>query len=388
MSIVRARHLVAVMILGVFMCPPLAAFHFQSADDIYLSGDFLEDVMLAGGTVNFDGSISGDLLSACRTLSFAGTIDGNLNAAAQRITVNGEICRSMRAFAQTVNINSRIDGDVTAFATEVTLSGDAAIGRDIAFFGTEAFVDGTVGSDAYIYANSVIITGRVEGNLKVKATKISIAPGAFIGGDFSYESKEKARISPESQILGETRWKKRTGDDASGIGSIIPPPGNILWSLLFLVGSIIIGVLLILIRRDIVISVSDEIRRNGAVAGALGLAVIFFMPVAIVLTGITMLGLPLALTGLTFYALLFFVGKVFAAITVGIVFMAWIRRDKKISLGWSLILGSVLLALCFKIPIVGWLLYLGAWAVGSGAIVLCVFRRRRVATAEAVALQQ
>lgn len=382
------RHVIAAVLLGLVISGPLAAFRFQKADDVYLSGEFQEDLILAGGTVNFDGSIIGDLMVASRTLSFDGSIDGNLNAAGQRITVNGEIRRSLRAFAQTVNVNSHIEGDVTAFASEVTISGDAVIGRDVAIFGSEVFLDGTVASDAYIFANIVTITGRIEGNLKIKAEKISIAPGAYVGGSFNYESKDKAKIAPESQILGETRWKKRTGDTNSNIlHLLIPPPSGIIWSFVFLAGSIIVGILLILIRRDAVNAVIDEIRTNGAIAGILGLAIIVLMPVALVLTGATIVGLPASIAGATVYTLFFFIGKVFVAITIGMLLISQLRKGKSVSLGWSLLVGLIILALLFKIPVLGWLIYVGAWAVGAGAIVLRVFRNKPTLVAEAIAAE-
>ena len=385
---IRIRNLIAVLCLGLLWSSPLAAFHFQKADDIYLSGEFQEDVMLAGGTVNFDGTILGDLIAASNSFSFDGMIDGNLNAAARRITVSGEVCRSVRTFAETININSRIDGDITAFGSEITIGSDAVVGRDIALFGTEAFIDGTVGSDAYIYASTVTITGRIEGNVKIKANRISIAPGAYVGGDFNYESKEKAKISSEAQVMGETRWKKRTGDsEDGGIWDWIPPPGSILWSFLFLLASLVTGVFVILVRRDAVISVCEEIRGNGAIAGLLGLGIILLVPFAIVLTSITFVGLPAGLMGLTYYFAVFLVGKVFVAITIGMILLGLMFKGSKVSLGWSLVIGLILLALLFKIPVVGWLVYIAAWAVGAGAVTIRFFRKRRPAASETAVSQ-
>ena len=384
MPTIRAHHFFAALILLLALCSPLLAFHFQKGDEIYLSGEFDEDVLLTGGTVNFDGTILGDLNTASRTVTFDGMIDGNLNAGAQKVNINGEICRSLRAFAQTVNINSRIDGDVVAFASDITFSEDASVGRDIALFGTEAFVNGTVGSDAYVNCNIVTISGRIEGDLNVKASKISIAPGAYIGGDFSYESKEKAKISPDAQLLGETRWKKRTSSE-SGLGWMVPPPSGPFWSFMFFLASILVGIMVIGLRRKSVYSVTDEIRHNGAVAGLIGLAIVLVGPVAIILSGVTIAGLPIALTGLALYSLFFFLGKIFCAFAIGMIVMSMIRKGKKISLGWSLVVGMLLIALLFKIPIVGWFLYFTAWIVGTGAMVLSACRRRPVDTAVAEA---
>lgn len=388
MRLFKIRQAIIFIAIGLVVSSPLLAFRFQSSDEIYMSGDIQEDLILAAGTVNFDGNLIGDLLAASRTLSFDGVIDGNLNAAGQRIAINGEIRRSLRAFAQSINIGSRVDGDVIAFANEVTLGSDAVIGRDIAAYGSEVFLDGMIMADAYVYANIVTVTGRIGGNLTIKANKISIAPGAYVGGDFSYESKVKAKISPESQVLGETRWKKRTGDgESGGIVNWIPPPGEIFWSIMFFVGSILLGMLVIVIGRKSVHSVVDEIRTNGAVSGILGFAIIVLMPLLLFLTGVTMLGLPIALAGFTLYTLFFFLGKVFVSIALGAFLIGLTRKDKMVSLGWSLVLGLLILALLFKIPILGWVIYLGAWSVGVGAIVIRVFRKKSPVEAEALATQ-
>ncbi len=374
----------ALLLLFILTATPLLAFEYKVADEVYLSGDFSEDVMLAGGTVNFDGTIWGDLLVGARTMTFDGLVDGNVNVGAQRVTINGEICRSLRAAGQSINLNSRIDGDATAFGQEITVTSDAWVGRDVAFFGTEVFINGDIGSDAYIYAATVNISGRIEGNLKVKAGKISIAPTAFVGGGFEYESREKAKVAPEAQVMGETRWKKSAKDgESGGVMSWVPPPVSISWSLFYFFGSAIIGVILILGRRESVINVANEIRTNGALAGALGLAIVILGLVIIFLMMITVVGIPAALAALTAYGLLFFVSKVFVAITVGMLLLGLIRRNGRVSLGWSLVIGLLLLSLSFKIPILGWLIYILAWAVGAGAVTLLFFRRKKPAVVEA-----
>ncbi len=142
-----------------------------------------------------------------------------------------------------------------------------------------------------------------------------------------------------------------------------------------------------MIRREAVYWVLDEIRTNGPVSGLLGLAIILLMPVAIVLTGVTLVGLPAAIAGLTVYTLFFFIGKVLTAIAIGMLLIGQMRKGKKVSLGWSLILGLLVLALLFKIPILGWLVYLAAWSLGAGAVVLRVFRRKSIAVAQAAATQ-
>jgi hypothetical protein len=46
-------------------------------------------------------------------------------------------------------------------------------------------------------------------------------------------------------------------------------------------------------------------------------------------------------------------------------------------MGWSLVVGLILLALLYKIPILGWFIYLAAWSVGIGAMSMLLFRKRK-----------
>src|SRR5690606_7885705 len=205
--------------------------------------------------------------------------------------------------------------------------------------------------------------------------RISLAPGAVVLGDFEYEAQDKARISPEAQILGETRWKKSTDDRKSGgLAGWVPPPSGWSWSLILWGGSIVLGVIAIVARRDGVQLAAREIRSNGAVAGILGLAIVIFTPLILILTGVTIVGIPAALAGLTVYGLLFLFGKIIAGIAIGMMILGWWRREGNISLGWSLVIGMILLALLYKIPFLGWFIYLLAWAVGVGAMTLVFFR--------------
>jgi cytoskeletal protein CcmA (bactofilin family) len=355
-----------------------SGFYFKSQDEIYLSGDFEEDVILAGSTVNFDGSVVGDLFMGARIGTFNGNILGNLHTAGQRATINGTVERSYRGFAQNIIVNADVGGDATLFCQDLTLSNESRIGRDAAFFCAAAFLNGAIDRDAYIFAGEVNISGRIEGNVKINADRITIAPTAHIGGNLEYSSEEKAKISSEAQIMGETKWKKETSaTGAADISSMAPPPTGPVWSLIFLAGSIIIGIVIVVSKRAGVTAVVEEIKSNALVSGALGLAIIIVAPILLLLFGFTVIGLPLAIVGMAAYSILFWTGKVFVGIALGVWILSLRKKEGSPSLGWALLLGMIVLALLFKIPLLGWVTYLVAWALGAGALALIFFRRYR-----------
>jgi len=375
------RRINLTLILFLAICATVSGYQYRKGNDVYITGDFQEDLFLTGSTVNFDGSIVGDIFAAARVITINGNVDGNVIAGAQKVTVNGEICRSLRCAAQTVNITSRVDGDVVTFSADMTLGDDAVIGRDIAVYSGEAFLDGTVAGKAYVSGGNVTIAGRIDGDVTIIADKISVTPDAVIGGELNYTSQTKATIASDAQITGDVKWKKKSkSSESSGYSGMIPRPVGLFWSMIFFVGSLILGIAMILIRRDQVVAIAEEIKKNAALDGLIGIGLIVVVPVLIVLIGVTVVGIPIAIASLAIYTLVFLIAKIFVGITIGLLLLGLLKKNGRVSLGWALLVGMILLAIGYKIPIVGWIAYVLAWAVGAGALTLRLFKKKVTAT--------
>jgi cytoskeletal protein CcmA (bactofilin family) len=372
------RRINLTLVLLLILCATVSGYQYRKGKDLYITGDFREDLFLVGSTVNFDGSNVGDILAAARgVVTINGSVDGNVIAGAIKVTVNGDISRSLRCAAQTVIIASRVDGDVVTFSADMTLSEDAVIGRDIAVYGAEAFIDGTVAGKAYVSGGNVTIAGRIDGDVTIIADKISITPDAVIGGELNYTSQAKATIASEAQIAGDVKWKKKSrSSESSGLWGMIPRPVGFFWSAVFFVGSLLMGVAMILIRRNQVVDIVEEIKKNAALDGLIGIGLIVVVPVLLFLIGITLVGIPVAIAGFAIYTFVFLAAKIFAGITIGLLLLGLLKKNGRISLGWALLVGMIILAISFKIPVLGWIAYFLAWAVGSGALMMRLFRKK------------
>jgi cytoskeletal protein CcmA (bactofilin family) len=371
------RRLNLTLILFLTICATVSGYQYRKGKDAYITGDFQEDLFLTGSTVNFDGNIIGDIFAGARVVTINGNVDGNVIAVGQKVTINGDILRSLRCAAQIVIVASRVDGDVVSFSADMTLSDDAVIGRDIAVYGGEVFLDGAIAGKAYVNGGNVTIAGRIDGDVTIIADKISITPDAVIGGELNYTSQTKATIASEAQIAGEVKWKKKSrSSDSSGYSGMIPRPVGPFWSLIFFAGSLLMGVAMILIRRNQVVEIVEEIKKNAALDGLIGIGLIVVVPVVLFLIGITLVGIPIAIAGFAIYAFVFFAAKIFVGITIGLLLLGLLKKNGRISLGWALLVGLILLAISFKIPILGWITYFLAWAVGAGALAMRLFRKK------------
>ncbi len=365
------------LIISVVICATVSAYQYRKGGDVYLTGDFQEDLFVMGSTLNFDGSIVGDILAAAYGITIDGSVDGNVLAAGQKVTINGEIRRSLRCAGQNVNITSKIDGDVVIFAADATLTDDAIIGRDISIHSGGAFLDGVVTGKAYVSAGTVTIAGRIDGDVTILADRISVTPDAVIGGELNYTSKNKASIASDAQIAGDVKWKKKSRSyESSESSGLIPRPFGLLWSLVFFIGSLILGVVMILIRRDRVADVIGEIKKNAVLDGLIGLGLIVAVPLVLIMVCITFVGIPVAIAGLAVYAIVFLIAKILVGMTIGLLLLGLLKKEGPVSLGWALLVGMIVLTIGFKIPVIGWLIYFLAWAVGAGAITMQLFKKQ------------
>jgi cytoskeletal protein CcmA (bactofilin family) len=370
---------IGVMLTIVLLAGSTLAYDIRTEDDIYLTGNFDQDLLLFGNDISFDGYVEGDILSAGRTLTIDGQIDGNLWLAGERVTISGAVNRSVRTAGQYVTLNANVEGDVIAFAQEVYISNQTELGRDCAAFGAEVIIDGVVDGNCHLRGGVVRISGRVLGNINAAGDRIILTPQAVVEGDFYYESHEKADIAPEAQILGSLKWKRLRESEGADIRlPSVPPPTGWVWRFLFLCGSLLIGTIVILFKHDMTERIIADIKSNFILHGLVGLLVIVATPVVAILTAITIIGLPAAAAAMSVYFLFFIIAKIFVGIMLGHLLLGLLSQGRRVSLGWSMVLGLVVLALLFTIPVLGWILYLLAWAIGAGALTVCFFRRKQV----------
>lgn len=381
-----ATGLTVMLLIFALLAPSVSGYVFRSEDEIYMTGNFEEDMFLFGSSVNFDGTLRGDILASAWTTTINGDVDGSIMVAGRRVTINGDVRRSVRVAGQFMSLNSVVEGDLVAFGQEVYIANDAMLMRDAAIFGAEIILDGVIEGDCELYGGTVTISGRIDGNAKVHAEKITISTTAVIEGNLEYKSPTRAKIAPEAQILGEVKYRKLTRSTQNELEfPLQPPPSSWIWSFLFFCGTFIIGLILILFKRDVVERVATDMKSRFVLHGLVGLLLIFLVPVLLLLVAISVIGLPLAGVGVAVYFIVMVTAKIFVGITLGMVVISLLKSSGRTSLGWSLLLGMLILSLLFKIPVLGWIVYLAAWAIGAGAMTFCFFRPKVVAASSAAA---
>ncbi|MGE3482633.1 MAG: polymer-forming cytoskeletal protein, partial [Gammaproteobacteria bacterium] len=158
------------------------------ADDrrTVMAGDFDEDVYIAGEDVTVNARVAGDVLAAGGHVLIDNFVGGDVAAAGGQVEVAAHVEDDVRAAGGQVRLDGHILGDAIAAGGHVRLAPDAMVGGRAWLAGGTIEVDGGVMGELRAAGNEVIISGAVDGDVRVYAKTLKVLPGARIAGRLDY----------------------------------------------------------------------------------------------------------------------------------------------------------------------------------------------------------
>ena len=362
-------------ILTVFLLS-VVVFAAEQNQNFLIGKDQVKDnvVFGAGQTVNNLGTVNNDLFLAGQTINSDGTINGDAFALGQNIIISGPVSGSIRAFGQTLNIKSEVGRNVLMGGQSVSIEKSAIVNGNVLAAGQVVNISGTVNKGLNASAGIVMIDGTIVGDVSIEANEIKITPTAKIDGNLAYKSSKEAMI-PEGVVLGQVNKNiiqkpvtpQKVDKNPFGIG-------NIILKIFWLIGSFLLGTLLIVLFKKYFEKSASNIKSSWAKYLGIGFLTIIVMPIAALILFITILGIPIALFTLILYLLFLYLAKIPVAIFIGDLFI----KNKSIYL--KLLLGLAILAVIFLIPLLGGLIHFIVILVGLGALGWNTFYKSEVKT--------
>lgn len=346
------------------------ATEFKSGRNIFVrqTKTIEDDLIIAANNVRIGGVVQGDVIFGSRSLVHNGKITGSLNGACQNVRILGEVGGSVRAFCQNNNIEGTIGRNLINFSQTLNIRPSGKINGDVTSFCAEMTIDGEVGRNVKCGAGTVIISGTIHGDVNLEADEISIMPTAKILGDFKYKSREEARVEQGAQVTGEVEWIKLEPKEKEKKGFLTTK--NIIIKLLFLLAAIVTGLILLGISKNFVRGAKRAVTESFLKSLGLGFICLVCIPIAVVILLITVIGIPVAIISLFVYLILFYISKIFVGIAFGEKILTGFKKGKEAPLGWSLIVGLIIINILTSIPYLGWIVCLAVLFIGFGAALL------------------
>jgi cytoskeletal protein CcmA (bactofilin family) len=295
---------------------------------------------------------------------------GNVYLAAGIARTAGPVEGDFYAVGGQITIDHPVQGDVFAAGGRVTV----AIDGKVALAGGNVEIAGTLERGGRVLADRLVISGRVGGGLRIIASRIEIAAGAKIEGPIHFTSRRAPVIAPGAEVQGPvtampSRAPERTAEVRRTGEWAVP---------LFYAGLWAAGILLLLIFPGFTVAAQDRVRAAPWQSLALGAALVFALPVVVLLLIVTVVGIPVAFALIALYAVLLLAGFLTALFFVAERIGRLLRGGRSPGTGWRvglLLAALVLMALVSRLPMAGGLVALLVLLFGVGALGLQLYRQ-------------
>lgn len=336
----------------------------------------------AGGSLEVDAPVSGDLHAAAGRLLVSQPIAQDATLAAGDIEVRAPIGQDLRAAAGRLRVAAAVKGEARLAGGDVRLEPEAEIAGPLWVAGGHVELLGRSGDRVTAHAGELVIGGEVQGDLQATTGQLRLLPGARVHGRLRYASEREAEVAPGALVSGGIeREAPRQHPDR-------PPQtpgaaGAVVW----VAGLFAAGVLWWLLFPNFARSAQVQLQRAPGPSLAWGAAALLGVPLLALLLMITIIGLPLALALMAAYALMLLAGYLVVAGTLAERLLQARGIQPAAALSWKSRLGALALALLLLVlvallPVVGWLLALGALMAGTGALVRLRLAARTPAPAQ------
>lgn len=328
------------------------------------------DVIAAGWNVTISDSVPGDIMVAGGTLEFDGFAGGSYVGAGRELAVAGEVQGSVRAAGFSIDLDATVGRNVTLAGERVTVAQGTSIGRNAYLAGNRVRFSGVASGDVVASGGEVVIDGEVGGDLQVEANKVTIEPDAIIRGEVRYRMK--------------TDGAPDVSSDATVEGGLVPlaggedESGGAAWSILlkvlaFVLTAVVVVVLLPLSASD----AADKLK--GRPLAALGRGALWLLvgPILVVVLAFTLVGIPLALILAATYGALLYLAPIVPALWVGDKLASRSGRSRRGRAILPAAVGATAVVLVLLLPWIGFLARVVLTCAGIGGMALLIESRRR-----------
>jgi hypothetical protein len=309
----------------------------------------------AGNNIRINQDIQGDLVLAGSLLEINGNVVDDFTGAGGEVIVNGNVSGNIIAAGGSVKVNGNVGGDLVALGGQIFLSKDSIVQGDILLGGGEVTLNGIVNGNGEISATT-LRTGndfRINGNLQVQAENYPPNLRDQVGGSLN--------VTQTNQ----------TAEQYEGIARGF----DILGFIVQLLAAIALGLVLIYLFPGFVRELTGFVRGSPLKAGLIGFLALIFLPVLAIILLITVFGWNLSILIILILLLAMLIATIPVKLLAGeLIYNRLFKKEAGRMLYY--IIGAIVFAVLYAIPLVGGLIRLIALLIGLGAIILWLSAER------------
>lgn len=355
----RIRKITLITVLSFVTLSLFGGIAYAISSDAVVQGTTNQTIYKAGNNVDITGTVNGDIYCAGQTVVIDARVNGDVICAAQTITVNGNVSGNIRVAGQNITIGADVSNNISVAGQTVVLQNNSRIGRDALIAGQTVTIDGAVLRDVNLASNTATISQLIGRNVDAKVgDHLVLTANAKVGGNFSYTSPRLWDKGAGAQVAGTTTYHKSNPSHNSWNWAGL----NIIWSIYWLVAVSIFAVILVSLFPQLFRKWSSLADQHIGFIFLTGFIAMLVMPMLIILSFVTVIGVPVGLLLLLLWIIDALLSIPFAAFALANKLVPTLHPVLMV------LIGSLLLGIVGLIPILGWIIGFLAYLFGTGTI--------------------
>ena len=319
---------------------------------------YARELAIADDTVNEEGEYDSVRLVAGNQIVSKAQVNGLSLIAGNEVSIDGTYEYGFYA-GNSITVNGTIEKDAFIAGNSILIGDNAKIGRDL-----------------FVAGNSIKIATNIERDIHIGTNKIDLR-GISIGGD-AFIDAEEIIMDEDTVITGKLSYledAKVSGLDKGKIGSIetrkieeVTIKVNFMSTVYEFIVSILASYVVMAVLFYIIPSSKTKLDNlelkfeSIAKITAIGLAILFVVPMVCLIAVFTGILTPIALITLCIYAIAIYLGTLLTSYVVGnVINKKLFNNDNKYL---SLMVGIIIVRLAILIPMLGF--WIGAIALLYG----------------------
>jgi hypothetical protein len=286
----------------------------------------------------------------------------------------------------TLQSGETLNGSLVVFGGNILIEEDAKVNGDIVLIGGNLNLAGSANSEVVVIGGNASISDEVNGDIVLIGGQVNLASTSVVKGDVVAIGGQVNR-EPGAQVSGNVTINAppispprvdRPGMDRPNINVSYNP----FWEISKVFGRALavafIGMLLSLFLQPQLDRVARAIVSQPLVAGGYGLLAVIAIPVAVVITAITIILIPIALLIALIAPLAWVLGMVALGQEVGERFTKAINQTwaPVLTIGFGTFILVLVVGLVGMVPCVGWLASFLVTLAVLGGVAMTLFGSR------------
>jgi cytoskeletal protein CcmA (bactofilin family) len=181
---------------------PIGIF-VKSGESVTITKPVNDDMYVAGGTVVVNAPIHGDLIVVGGNVTINDSVYYDLIVAGGTVIINGYVGDDLRCTGGTIHLSQQVNDDAVLAGGKVLMDRNAVVGGNLLVTGGQLQLSGTVKSNLMTRSGELEFNGLVEGDADFRGEELKI--NGIVTGSTALSGRA-ILIEPDASFKGDVRF--------------------------------------------------------------------------------------------------------------------------------------------------------------------------------------